>query len=148
MVIDMSYDDKYRLIDEDYLENNINEILSLNEYIPSILTGIMMEIYVDPDVYSQWKSSIRKENNKPLWSFYIKQKSLRQSLAWAGTGILGLLLELLIFIELHPKFEGIIKDRDYLDELVDQCEKEYNIDIMDYINDYSDLKKLLKKLKE
>lgn len=148
MVIDMSYDDKYRLIDEDYLENNINEILSLNEYIPSILTGIMMEIYVDPDVYSQWKSSIRKENNKPLWSFYIKQKSLRQSLAWAGTGILGLLLELLIFIELHPKFEGIIKDRDYLDELVDQCEKEYNIDIMDYINDYSNLKKLLKKLKE
>lgn len=147
-MVDMSYDDKYRLIDEDYLENNINEILSLNEYIPSILTGIMMEIYVDPDVYSQWKSSIRKENNKPLWSFYIKQKSLRQSLAWAGTGILGLLLELLIFIELHPKFEGIIKDRDYLDELVDQCEKEYNIDIMDYINDYSNLKKLLKKLKE
>lgn len=147
-MVDMSYDDKYRLIDEDYLEDHINEIISLNEYIPSILTGIMAEIYIDPKLYSQWKYSIRKDVNKSLWSFYIRRKSVRQTLAEMGTGILGLLLELLIFIELHPQFEGIIKNWDYLDELVDQCEKEYNIDIMNYINDYEDLNKLLKKLKE
>ena len=41
-MVRISYDDKYRLIDEDYLEENINEILSLNEYIPSILRSIMI----------------------------------------------------------------------------------------------------------
>ena len=35
----------YRLLDENYLEDNINGIISLNEYIPSILTEIMCEIY-------------------------------------------------------------------------------------------------------
>ena len=90
---------------------------------------------------------MRKENNKPLRRFYIKQRALRQSLAYEGTGRLGLLLELLIFIELHPQFEGIIKDWDYLDELVDQCEKEYDINIMDYINNYNDLRRLFNDLR-
>ena len=146
-MVRISYDDKYRLIDEDYLEENINEILSLNEYIPSILRSIMVEIYIDPGVYDQWKSSMRKENNKSLQRFYIKQRASLQSLAYECTGRLGLLLELLIFIELHPQFEGIIKDWDYLDELVDQCEKEYDINIMDYINNYNDLRRLLTDLK-
>ena len=142
------YDDKYKLIDEDYLECHVNEIFGLNEYIPSILIGIICEIYVDPDVYSKWQKSIQKETNKHLWSFYIRQKVLRQNLAWAGTGILGLLLELLIFLELHPRFYGIIKDKQYLNDLVDQCEREYNINIFDYINDYSDMNRLLKYLEE
>jgi len=146
-MVRISYDNKYRLIDEDYLEENINEILSLNEYIPSILRSIMIEIYIDPIVYDQWKSSMRKENNKPLRRFYIKQRALRQNLAYEGTGRLGLLLELLIFIELHPQFEGIIKDWDYLDELVDKCEKEYDINIMDYINNYNDLRRLFNDLR-
>ncbi len=147
-MVDMSYDDKYRLIDEYYLENNINEILSLNEYVPSILISVMNEIYVDPKVYSQWKDSISKENNKPLWSMYIKQKSIRQSLAWKGTGILGLVLELLIFLVNHDQFRGVIKDEDYLEEIINDCEEEYDINIIDYINTYEDMRRLLKDLEE
>ena len=36
----------------------------------------------------------------------------------------------------------MIKDEKYLTELVDECEKEYDINVMYYINDYEDLKKL------
>ena len=46
------------------------------------------------------------------------------------------------------KFYGIIKDKQYLNDLVDQCEREYNINIFDYINDYSDMNRLLKYLEE
>ena len=144
-MVDMTYDDKYRLIDEYYLEDNIHEILSLNEYIPSILISIMNEIYVDPNVYSQWKYSIVSTE---LNRIYTRRKSIRQSLAWKGTGILGLLLELLIFLVHHKQFRGLIKDEDYLEELINQCENEYNIKLNNYINSYDDLKKLLKDLGE
>lgn len=140
----------YRLFDEDYLEEHIPEILSLNEYVPAILIGIMHEIYVDPEIFDKWKLSLR--NNNELTRFYHRQKSLRQSIAhicikqnkryWFDT-----LIEVLIFLELHPEYYGMIKDEKYLTELVDECEKEYDINVMDYINDYGDLKKLLKKLK-
>ena len=144
-MVDMTYDDKYRLIDEYYLEDNIHEILSLNDYIPSILISIMNEIYVDPNVYSQWKYSIVSTE---LNRIYTRRKSIRQSLAWKGTGILGLLLELLIFLVHHKQFRGLIKDEDYLEELINQCENEYNIKLNNYINSYDDLKKLLKDLGE
>lgn len=144
-MVDMTYDDKYRLIDEYYLEDNIHEILSLNEYIPSILISIMNEIYVDPNVYSQWKYSIVSTE---LNRIYTRRKSIRQSLAWKGTGILGLLLELLIFLVHHKQFRGLIKDEDYLEELINQCENEYNIKLNNYITSYDDLKKLLKDLGE
>ena len=147
------HEDIYRLIDEEYLENNINEILSLNEYIPSILTGVMCEIYINPDVYAQWKYSIRKDVNRNLWSFYIKQKSLHQSFAHicsiqSKRGWFSILLELLIFLELHPEYYGMIKDEKYLKELIDECENEYNINVMNYINNYGDLKKLFKYMSD
>lgn len=143
----ITYDDKYRLIDEYYLEENIEKILSLNEYVPSILTGIMCEIYIDPKIYSQWKKSIRKDINADLWHFYIKQKVLRQQFSHKNIKLfLPIFLELLIFLDLHPEFEGMIKDWNYLDELIDQCENEYNINIMKYINDYSDMRILLKEI--
>ena len=58
-------------------------------------------------------------------------------------------MEVLIFLNHHPEFEeGLIKDWDYLDELVTACEEEYNINILDYINDYSDMRRLLEELRE
>ena len=143
----ITYDDKYRLIDEDYLEEHIPEILSLNTYVPSILTGIMREIYVDPDVFANWKLSLR--NNKKLSRFYIRQKSLRQQFAHEKIKLfLPIFLELLIFLVSYPEFRGMIKDEDYLEELIKECETEYNIDIVQYINDYSDIRRLLKELKD
>ena len=79
-MVNMTYDDKFRLINEDYLEDNVNELLSLNEFIPYLLLGIIREIYVNPDTYSKWKSSIIKIEG--LNSFYSKQKSLHGSFAY------------------------------------------------------------------
>ena len=144
--------DYNQLIDKDYLKNHINEILSLNQYIPMILTGIMREINIDPKVYSKWKYSIRQEVNKDLWSVYIKQKSLSQTFAHICSAQgkkseFYSLLELLIFLNLHPQFKELIKDENYLNELIGECEKEYNFRV-NYINSYEDIKILLSILKD
>ena len=56
------------------------------------------------------------------------------------------LTEILCFITKFPKFREIIKDENYLEELINQCEKEHNITIMDYIHNYDDIERLLKDL--
>ena len=138
-----------KLLDKNYVEKHIVDIYSLEEYIPMIITGMFFGIDISTEARSQWSHTIRDNrhtirDNRELRRSFSKQKVLCKRLD--GVGLDGgsfLILELMVFLQLHPEFDDIIKDGDYLDELMWGIEEKYDIDVLDYTADYNDLEKLL-----
>ena len=95
-MVSISYDEKYKLIDEDYLEENIESILLSTNYIPFILRGIIGDIYVDPTIYKKWRIH-ESENNKGFASkqkIVLRDYDLVEVNGKKGTGALFHILEL------------------------------------------------------
>ena len=129
------YDDRINLFDFEYLNENYEEILAIPEYIPSIIRSILADMG-----YTHTRSSVL------IRTYSIHRKKIFNRCYYDNLVDLYYLTEILCFITKFPKFREIIKDENYLEELINQCEKEYNINIIDYINNYEDMERLLKDL--
>lgn len=142
-LVETIYEKRHKLIDLNYLEENVESLLLSTKYFPFTLRSFLDEIYVSPEVYEK----LKKHRNEKSMEFNTNQKVLFMRFAYTSingkkTGILFHLLELLIFLNLNPQFYGLVKDENYLKDLIAQCENEYNIDLMKYTNSYEDIKRL------
>ena len=133
----ITYDQIHFLLDFEVISENYDKILAIQEYLPSLIRSILRNFG-----YSH------TTHKKEVKFYSIKRKKLYSKCYNKNMMDLFYLTEILCFILRYPQFRIIIKDENYLEELINKCETKYNINMVDYINSYDDLEKLLKDLEE
>ena len=122
-------------INKNFIKDNFNELITADIHLPYVLKICFTDV--------QWKQRVKYliENNIKDKEFSILRKERRKSRNDENY----LLFSLTEWLLSHPKFKGMLKDENLLNDWIEYCENSYDINMQEYINSYDDLK-LLKDL--